>query len=52
MVGIHVLPEVMGAEQLTKIENEKISAPYVEETRVFPKHHEKAELAIKKIDVG
>ena len=51
LVGIQSLPEVMEAAQLIKIENERLSAPYVEETRFFPKRHEKAELAIKNLEV-
>ena len=51
LVGIQSLPEVMEAAQLTNIENERLSAPYVEETRFSSKHHEKAELAIKNLEV-
>ena len=51
LVGIQSLPEAMEAARLTKIENDFFSAPYVEETRFFPKRHEKAELAIKNLEV-
>ena len=51
LVGIQSLPEVMEEAQLIKIDNKRLSALYVGETRFSPKRHEKAELAIKSFEV-